>query len=273
MAWYHGTQLPRFNLHAEQMPLPPRHAFNPSDGMIARLSTFFRRLMRLGYLVGTKHFFDTLLLATNPTMVSKRRLIRNCHILYRKFTPDDYIILPQLTKKSPKDAKGKEIGVMKLAHFLHSKKDRGVVLVRQYADSSMSEEANPHLVWDLIRRPAGTESCQSCSNRKVSHAMPCSLSTCSSYLPSARALIRCWRARAQGERVSRNTNGCGVNVCKYVPQGVRAPAPAGGKKRKADAPEEKEVLSLLALLSRSFFLYRYLLLARSLPRSLIYHVE
>ena len=43
------------------------------------------------FLVGAKQFADCLAAATDPTMSSPQRLIKNCHVVNRNFTEADWI--------------------------------------------------------------------------------------------------------------------------------------------------------------------------------------
>ena len=129
-ARYHGTLFKSYGLEVEQLPLPPRHAFNASDRLLARLNTFFRRLMRVCFLVGAKQFAECLAAATDPTMTSPQRLIKRCHVLYRNFTQADWIPTPALvdsiddtTNTTPAHRNGQQpaqkkekFGIMKVIH-------------------------------------------------------------------------------------------------------------------------------------------------------------
>ena len=98
MSRFHGTLFHAYGLAVEQLPLPPRHSFNASDRLLARLNAYFERLMRVCFLVGAKQFADCLAAATDPTMSSPQRLIKNCHVLYRNFTEADWIRTPPLAE-------------------------------------------------------------------------------------------------------------------------------------------------------------------------------
>ena len=100
MSRFHGTLFHAYGLAVEQLPLPPRHAFNASDRLLARLNAYFELLMRVCFLVGAKQFADCLAAATDPTMSSPQRLIKNCHVVYRNFTEADWIRTPPLLKAS-----------------------------------------------------------------------------------------------------------------------------------------------------------------------------
>ena len=60
MSRFHGTLFHAYGLAVKQLPLPPRHAFNASDRLLARLNAYFERLMRVCFLVGAKQFADCL---------------------------------------------------------------------------------------------------------------------------------------------------------------------------------------------------------------------
>ena len=57
---------------------------------------------------------------------------------------------------------------MKIGHILHDETDPGTLLVRRFGDATMSREANPTLILDMLKRGKGNEMCPICSNREVS---------------------------------------------------------------------------------------------------------
>lgn len=49
---------------------------------------------------------------------------------------------------------------------MHVLGDPGVVVVREFGDTSMAVDKNPPVLFDLLKREIAT--CQTCSNREVS---------------------------------------------------------------------------------------------------------
>lgn len=144
------------------MPLPPRHAYNVTDGLLARLNSLFGRLMRKSRLLGPRDFYDALCKATSYEQTGTGRLISNCTPLIRHFSCSEFIY-PTILQKMIKVDK-EEIGFMKLGYFLHLPDHPGVMIVRRHADETVKE---PILVFDVIKQPRGFELCQTCSNRQV----------------------------------------------------------------------------------------------------------
>jgi hypothetical protein len=170
MAWFHSTLSGEYGLDVEQIPLSPRHAHSSADRGIARLNKFFRRLMRLTYLRGAQQFTEALKLATDPSLTGPRRLLKNISVKHCHFKPHDYITTPQLatcTYDTTADGANESIGVMKVGHIVHLPESPGVVVVRRYANTSMSESKNPALLFDLLRRSPAEQMCVPCSNIEV----------------------------------------------------------------------------------------------------------
>lgn len=162
MCWYHHTLFGQYGLQVEQMPLPPRHAHNVTDGLIARLNAFFGRLMRMTRLVGPRAFFDALQAISRQ--VSPNKIMTHCMSIIRHFAAVDFIRVPQLRDTITRNVKNQKvkIGVMKLGYFVHLHEHPGVMLVRHRDDPQV-----PTLVFDLMIRPAGLELCEACSNQVV----------------------------------------------------------------------------------------------------------
>jgi len=55
---------------------------------------------------------------------------------------------------------------MTVGHIVHGLGDPGVVVVREFGDTSMAADKNPPVLFDLLKREDAT--CQTCSNREVS---------------------------------------------------------------------------------------------------------
>ena len=177
MMWFHST-LHVYGFEVEQIPLPPRHAHNASDRcvdlycraqlrprMIARLNRFFRRMMRTHHILGAKQFYDTISMAS-PSSFSGQRLVNRCHVLYRHFKVADFIAptAPSLNQEAKLgEATG---GIMSVGRIMHVLGDPGVVVVREFGDTSMAVDKNPPVLFDLLKREIAT--CQTCSNREVS---------------------------------------------------------------------------------------------------------
>ena len=178
MMWFHST-LHVYGFEVEQIPLPPRHAHNASDRcvalycraqlrprMIARLNQFFRRMMRTHHILGAKQFYDTINMAS-PSSFSGQRLVNRCHVLYKHFKVADFIAptAPSLNQ----EAKLGEatVGIMSVGHIVHVLGDPGVVVVREFGDTSMAVDKNPPVLFDLLKREIAT--CQTCSNRGFFH--------------------------------------------------------------------------------------------------------
>jgi hypothetical protein len=94
MSYYHTMLWHLHRLVVEQIPLPPRHAWNLTDAQFARLNTFFRKLMRVGFLRGPKQFAEMLRRATDQRCTDARRLIKNCTSRFRIFRPEHNIEVP-----------------------------------------------------------------------------------------------------------------------------------------------------------------------------------
>ena len=114
MSRFHGTLFHAYGLAVEQLPLPPRHACNASDRLLARLNAYFERLMRVCFLVGAKQFADCLAAATDPTMSSPQRLIKNCHVVYRKKASATRLSQPPRTGIGQPSQKKERFGIMKV---------------------------------------------------------------------------------------------------------------------------------------------------------------
>ena len=168
MAWFHSTFPGLYDLEVEQIPLPPRHAHNPSDRLIARLNQFFRKLMRATFLLGTKQFYEALQRATN-TRQPVRLIVKNCTVLHCSFTATDYIQPPPLANyvvnTASTAAPAEKWGIMKIGYLKHVPDDQGVVIVRKFGDLTMSDGDNPAAVFDLLVR--ADPMCQTCSNAEV----------------------------------------------------------------------------------------------------------
>jgi len=130
--------------------------------MIARLNRFFRRMMRTHHILGAKQFYDTISMAS-PSSFSGQRLVNRCHVLYKHFKVADFIAptAPSLNQ----EAKLGEatVGIMSVGHIVHVLGDPGVVVVREFGDTSMAVDKNPPVLFDLLKREIAT--CQTCSNR------------------------------------------------------------------------------------------------------------
>ena len=116
--------------------------------MIARLNRFFRRMMRTHHILGAKQFYDTISMAS-PSSFSGQRLVNRCHVLYRHFKVADFIAptAPSLNQ----EAKLGEatVGIMSVGHIMHVLGDPGVVVVREFGDTSMAVDKNPPVLFDF----------------------------------------------------------------------------------------------------------------------------
>lgn len=166
MCWFHNTFFAKYGLCVEQLPLPPRHAHNVTDGLIARLNAFFGRVMRMTRLVGPRAFFDALQAGTSGQ--SLKKLVTHCTPIIRHFAAADFVKVPRLRESISLTIKNEKfnIGIMKLGYFKHLPEHPGVMLVRHHADPLRHD--NPTLVFDLIIRAPGFELCEACSNQAVS---------------------------------------------------------------------------------------------------------
>jgi hypothetical protein len=217
MSWYYSTLHRQFGLTCEQIPLAPRHAFNPTDAHFAHLNCFYRKLMRVSYLCGPEEFAKALAMATSPKTTDQRKVIQRCTPVYHRFTVDDYIKPPDWLIKT----RDGELSVSKLGYFLYSTThpdgqegavfEEGLMRVRQYADQSAED---PLVVWDM-RHPK--QCCQICTDRKVLSA------TCSHVVhhvtTTPKRGSRCTPCHhhsfspLQGRRVFLEENGCTPKVC------------------------------------------------------------
>jgi hypothetical protein len=182
--WYYSTFKRRFGLTVECIPLPPRHAHNYSDHLLARLNTFFKRLLQVAFLIGTLAFFEALNQATNPSITGPRRLVKRCTVIYCHFRVRDSIRVPKLVASiveplaiAANPGKPVDLGVMKLGYFMCTVSSpsgealEGVMHVRRFANTKEKPDAeNPLMVFDMINRDV----CQTCSNRKVACTFPVS---------------------------------------------------------------------------------------------------
>jgi hypothetical protein len=166
MSWFHSTIHRLYGFICEQIPLAPRHAHNDTDAHFAHLNSFFRKLMRVTFLVGASVFAKALTMATNPSLTNQRKLIKRCTVLYHRFTAAEYITVPDWLIKE----RDGEISVSKLGYFLLSTTsedgkgdvfEEGIMRVRRNAPESKDD---PLLVWDM-RYP--DQCCQVCSDREV----------------------------------------------------------------------------------------------------------
>ena len=128
--------------------------------------------MRKTWLIGAAQFYEVLKMA-DPNLTGPRRLISKCLILLRHFSQQDFILTPPLNQIAIDTTTGKSIGkhenvgIMKIGHILHDETDPGTLLVRRFGDATMSREANPTLILDMLKRGKGNEMCPTCSNREV----------------------------------------------------------------------------------------------------------
>jgi hypothetical protein len=176
MSWFHSTIHHDYGFTCEQIPLAPRHAHNDTDAHFAHLNSFFRKLMRVTFLIGAAVFARALSLATNPNLTNPRKLIKRCTVLYHRFTVSEYITVPDWLIK----VREGEISVSKLGYFLFSTTredgakgvvfEEGIMRVRRNAPELKSGD-DPLLVWDM-RHPH--QCCQVCSDREVSRTPLCS---------------------------------------------------------------------------------------------------
>jgi hypothetical protein len=124
MCWYYTALWLLYGLVVEFIPLPPRHAYNCADALLARLNTFFRKLMRLTYLFGALQFFTALQKATDPRLTGARRLLQRLTPIYCTWTEGDFIPVPKMIKSideavvSPDGSSTNSLGVMELGYFL-----------------------------------------------------------------------------------------------------------------------------------------------------------
>lgn len=175
MSWYHSTLYREYGLSCEQIPLCPRHAYNPTDAHFSHLNCFFRKLMRVTILTGPEQFAKALALATDPTSINKRRLIKRTTVCYHRFLVAEYIMVPAWLQKTHPAT---DLSLNKLGYFLLSTTredgqgdefNEGIMRVCKYARTpSRGDPADPLIVWDM-RAPAHARDaiCQQCSNREV----------------------------------------------------------------------------------------------------------
>jgi hypothetical protein len=172
MCWWYTMFKRLYGLTVEYIPLPPRHAFNHTDRLLARLNTFYTKLMRLVFLIGARAFVNALSKATDPSMTRPLHLVKRCTVIFCEFKVADFIPVPKLIKSIMPATGTAALGVMSLGYFLCtvSKLDgegdetmEGVMRVAKYGDLTKAEAENPVMVFDMLRKTG----CQRCSNRAV----------------------------------------------------------------------------------------------------------
>jgi hypothetical protein len=170
--WFYTTFKRLYGLTMEQIILPPRHAFNHTDRLLARLNTFFSKLMRLVFLLGSRAFFNALSTATNPRMTGPLHLVKRCTVIFCDFKVAEFIPVPKLVQSIMPATGTQPIGVMSLGYFLCTVSKcggegdetmEGVMRVAKYGDLTKAEADNPVMVFDMLRKSG----CQRCSNRAV----------------------------------------------------------------------------------------------------------
>ena len=158
----------KFDFLIELIPLTPRHAYNPTDARIARLNTFFEKLLTKTVIFGAEQAATALHAASNPRFTTKRKFLERTHAFFRVVpqVPDSKSSIAYL--ESNFLVRGKT-GVMGLLYFNFSFETadgpiypEGYCRARQYGDPSRAD--NPTFVYTWRKELANTI-CQKCSDR------------------------------------------------------------------------------------------------------------
>jgi hypothetical protein len=184
-----------FGFLVELIPLCPRHAYNETDARIARLNTFFNKLLAKTVVCGAEECAAALRAAADPRFTTKRKFIKRTHAFFR--------VVPQVPDSTEHEAylesnhlaRGKT-GVMGLLYFNFSFETpdgtiypEGYCRARKHADQSKAD--NPTFVYTW-RKSLANEMCQKCSDRVGA--------------PVARSISGCTKRACKWGRQSRKRN-------------------------------------------------------------------
>ena len=78
-----STVKDKFGFLVELIPLCPRHAFNETDARIARLNTFFEKLLAKTVVCGAEQCAAALHAAADPRFTENRKFMVRTHAFFR----------------------------------------------------------------------------------------------------------------------------------------------------------------------------------------------